>query len=789
MFKQSTHSIWFYPIILLTILAIIYIVTKNCIETFSDPCDDKFPGSYCQNGTCHGQIDWCCSEDNVFPRTGKDCSTSPPDPPSPPGPPSPPDPPSPPSESNCVRDIQSAIKGREEETCSSATNFPGYDYCEVTNAEACVDIRGKIIDEGKDLRITQSCYNPDNKRCSWGCGPSVIYPEIDEQPENCSDWQAAGGSICCDSSNDDCKSAAQKIANVCTFSSTVNPATDDHPGLDFALWHEGYPDIVTKGDPQEQLKRFAVMADLMVAFVKYRRIKRVFLQLFDPNTGHTTDFKAFCPEYIVECFLRKIHNAGLTDSVEICAILNVNPKYDGAEFAKRQKMRWPDGTTAPPLRGGICGEQQEVDIICPGNDGSPPDSSKLSDNLDSGSHLREPFVDADATKGGHCTSSGWTGGAGFKKGCPNNIEQLFFYLSYINKLAKKWIGDNSPVFVGAAFDGEDYGAYGADFYGVSQAAMAASEYLRPSLSQNQTIYLGWAQNMGLNPEALCCPGKISNDGCSSPEEAQRHHFKFDPQTGCIYNDNKKSGTIQIETFPELYWVGELKQAVKCGDPLACPTTQIAEQSQCPNNSVDCVKPSGCQSSDDCGGCFNCYKSIYQTHLGKPENMLNDWNKQGLDFNDKTLMKYFTSAGEWPMFSFERAHNIKNPDGGLYNTCISRIFGDSSQPKENAHICGTFDGFGSWSWDQFVDFLKAFQTKVNKHSNGKKLTKVGLYEWQFVPPQWLPPGWEDCLKQSGLKSGGKEGFSVIHDKTYDKTIKIGVVILFLIVFCFSFYVVR
>ena len=82
-------------------------------------------------------------------------------------------------------------------------------------------------------------------------------------------------------------------------------------------------------------------------------------------------------------------------------------------------------------------------------------------------------------------------------------------------------------------------------------------------------------------------------------------------------------------------------------------------------------------------------------------------------------------------------------------------------QDETHICGTFDGFGSWSWDQFMGFLTAFKNKVNQNADGgDKLKRVALYEWQFVPPQWLPPGWADCLKEAGIPQQTKEGFSII-----------------------------
>ena len=80
-----------------------------------------------------------------------------------------------------------------------------------------------------------------------------------------------------------------------------------------------------------------------------------------------------------------------------------------------------------------------------------------------------------------------------------------------------------------------------------------------------------------------------------------------------------------------------------------------------------------------------------------------------------------------MFSNEVSHNwpgiVDGTGTNKNNTCLTR------SNNFGSNTCGTFDGFGTWTWKKFKNFLDLF---VAKH----KLNKIGIYEWQFVPPQWL-----------------------------------------------------
>ena len=82
--------------------------------------------------------------------------------------------------------------------------------------------------------------------------------------------------------------------------------------------------------------------------------------------------------------------------------------------------------------------------------------------------------------------------------------------------------------------------------------------------------------------------------------------------------------------------------------------------------------------------------------------------------------HWSDPGCCPLISIEHFHS-KNG----YDTCAQKFYDPTG-------FCGTFDGFGDWDWDKFESFLGLFCKKYN-------VKEIGVYEWQFVPPQWMPNG--------------------------------------------------
>ena len=120
----------------------------------------------------------------------------------------------------------------------------------------------------------------------------------------------------------------------------------------------------------------------------------------------------------------------------------------------------------------------------------------------------------------------------------------------------------------------------------------------------------------------------------------------------------------------------------------------------------------------------------------------------------TIWKSGSRVQAWPMFSNEVAHNwyvdddddlgtghyqVKpyvvggssgsraySRDGSRSVAVTSRCF---NLQHGSADLCGTFDGFGIWSWPAFLRFLQHFA-----HMTG--LRRFGLYAAQFIMPHWM-----------------------------------------------------
>jgi len=95
---------------------------------------------------------------------------------------------------------------------------------------------------------------------------------------------------------------------------------------------------------------------------------------------------------------------------------------------------------------------------------------------------------------------------------------------------------------------------------------------------------------------------------------------------------------------------------------------------------------------------------------------------------------------WPMFSLEKLSTIVNKDGrvGGPSSCLAMAYSaaavNTSGPQAGwpaqSDLCGTFDGFGTWQWDTFLQFISLFAYVYGA-------TKVGIYEAQFLP--WSTTG--------------------------------------------------
>ena len=197
----------------------------------------------------------------------------------------------------------------------------------------------------------------------------------------------------------------------------------------------------------------------------------------------------------------------------------------------------------------------------------------------------------------------------------------------------------------------------------------------------------------------------------------------------------------LEQFGELYWLGELKPPSPCG-------------SGCVN--WDCTY-------DKCTNTL--YSTIYKD---QPAQMLtNVFNKQKTTGNSKicsnlkdpvtTGQNYvydsplplnshlFTRKNHLiPTFSIE---GLSNGNNGKTDCLAAKYYG-TDLPKLDCKgkstgsttgtgtrqcnkVCGTFDGFSTWSLEEFYKYLKLVRDTTGND-------EVCIYESQFIPTSWLDP---------------------------------------------------
>ena len=129
---------------------------------------------------------------------------------------------------------------------------------------------------------------------------------------------------------------------------------------------------------------------------------------------------------------------------------------------------------------------------------------------------------------------------------------------------------------------------------------------------------------------------------------------------------------------------------------------------------------------------------YRKLVNKPAEFVN-WlmtsSRCGADTSMNGLLKNIQSYPDvfWPMFSLE---NLSMGTGAVkclaseFFPCSSKT--DCGKKGAKPQLCGTFDGFAYWDWDQFYMFYVYFANVV-----GAK--QIGIYEAQFVPPHWFESG--------------------------------------------------
>ncbi len=280
-------------------------------------------------------------------------------------------------------------------------------------------------------------------------------------------------------------------------------------------------------------------------------------------------------------------------------------------------------------------------------------------------------------------------------GCPNNWEQIMNYISYVNSTVK----DNTPKISFIVIDGEGEGGYTIDKDGFCPL-MSAIKYGKANYSSEipQDFSVGVAHG----------PGNFCSGGT---------YPKGDDTCQIIGTDQQDSSNTSGEAYPEIYWYGELGQcaaAIKSGGgSLASAMNQ-------------------------------CSDTIYQDHINDPQGLfaaITSGSGQGQylgsilpknpsDMNNPSNIYHYKQT--YPMFSTENINKNSgkgctsglNPKGGQDQCCIANYF------YGEANSCGSFNGFGNWDLDKFMEFMNLWSEKFGSQS-------IAIYEWAFIPTKWVP----------------------------------------------------
>jgi len=550
-------------------------------------------------------------------------------------------------------------------------------------------------------------------------------------------------------------------------------------GRDFwlTLWHEGIVGPVASNTSES-----AIYVEDMIAFVDQKQLDRVYLQAQDPTvTKYGKPLFAYAqPDFVVNQYLARIDalNQAIDDQyakIEAGLLVVVNPSYPWA-----YNTTLPGGmlynnpgytdpapanvTCQTPIRQCHRDDQCFQDATCGAiKYWCDADATTISDiNVAWAENATVTYLSsASATylngtvehysadtsvsylKGTNITWPGgihvtWTAGnapswgnvtgsiqvsgccQSFDFGCPNNYEQAFKYIGDINQMAKE-LGLLSFITT-VALDGEDISQYGTDPLGMTQAWQAALKYAP------DVIEIGVAKQGSLTTTAL---------GSNA-------------------------------AFPELYWIGELQY-----------TGSVC--SFCKHQDLMWTNEN----------CKNCLTKLYQQYRNKPACMLAafapymqggaalDQSMCGdelivdeLDATYSPVNLLHLPDGTSPLFSIEHSHSGPGlpPRGNLTmkewreqqianhpnNTCVQTDYHPGG-------ICGTFDGFGNWEWEQFEAFMTLFAEEYN-------VDNIGIYEWQFVPEQWKGESYDPCAGKSNgdqcsyCRPGDSDCFETLQLKT-------------------------
>lgn len=315
----------------------------------------------------------------------------------------------------------------------------------------------------------------------------------------------------------------------------------------------------------------------------------------------------------------------------------------------------------------------------------------------------------------------------FSYACPNTMEQFMAQINIINymvALNNSTSANKCQMITKVIFDSDSFGEYYNNQETICQLVQAAklfpylTDLINPTNPEGNTECIN-------DPQYGYCTFTDSNDQ------------PVCPNINVITNINNNVDYNSSFEYSKLYWIGELDGCScnqKCKFKDSCPTIKVAKENGCclkSDTDVECYAK--------CASCYsNCrLNSIYTKYINNPLGLLNKLKEMGV-YNPVLYKSFYKN--KIPAFSIE---NIGGVTFDNSNLCIQKLFGRLPQnmndnvSSEKDTACGTFNGFGSWDWSKFEDFMDLFYNDVLVASGNKaQLNEMCIYEWQFIPFTWL-----------------------------------------------------
>lgn len=376
-------------------------------------------------------------------------------------------------------------------------------------------------------------------------------------------------------------------------------------------------------------------------------------------------------------------------------------------------------------------------------------------------------------------------------GCPNIIELMIkFYGDVNNEITiLREHNTNIPYFTRFIQDTENNGTATARYGNWLQACII---YILPTLPNPCHDYDSGEDYFGNDRIKLFRFGKAGSNSTNAPDLLVEMTCAGSSEP----NTCSEVKVENMIAYPEVYWFNDgLKEAScrGCSHDLAPLHRDAKKPDVCKSSTEDNGKPdipgpcsseicstfldynfqndyiihsdtgdtsyfeqaklAGCESCGHCLSCIPCgynengdinqkipYIKFLKNPAGLAEYMLQDAGKSGID----ALWKRPNTI---PMFSNELAHNFTAEESGTvafnandlsisskYGTpCLAREpYKDGNNIISGGDICGTFDGFGLWTWEYFYMFLQEFSKKTG-------IKDLGVYDAQFISNEWQTSG--------------------------------------------------